>query len=142
MPTDHPPGLLLGPSGQRVLDKGGPPLGMFAETVYESDTLIIEPGELGVIVTDGITEAVGLDGGSVLQRLVTALSRTGSPLTPERVCDGLMALAARGSGPSNVSDWDDDKTVVAFELEPDRALLPANVTSRAGEMQTADTRAQ
>jgi serine phosphatase RsbU (regulator of sigma subunit) len=136
----HPPGLLLGPSRQRVLDKGGPPLGMFAETVYESDTLIIEPGELGIIVTDGITEAVGLDGGAVLPRLVTALARAGSPLTPQGVCDGLMALAARGSGPSNVSDWDDDKTVVAFEFEPDRALLPANVTSRAGEMQTADTR--
>lgn len=136
----HPPGLLLGPSGQRVLDKGGPPLGMFAETVYESDTLIIEPGELGVIVTDGITEAVGLDSGSVLQRLVSALSRAGAPLTPQRVCDGLMALAARGSGPSDVSDWEDDKTVVAFELEPDRAFRPATVTSRAGEMQTADTR--
>lgn len=91
-------------------------------------------------MTDGITEAVGLDSGSVLQRLVSALSRAGSPLTPQRVCDGLMALAARGSGPSDVSDWEDDKTVVAFELEPDRAFRPATVTSRAGEMQTADTR--
>jgi len=58
MNAGHPPGLLLNRSRRRLLDKGGPPLGMFVETIYESDTLIVEPGEVGVVVTDGITEAV------------------------------------------------------------------------------------
>jgi sigma-B regulation protein RsbU (phosphoserine phosphatase) len=123
----HPPGLLLGRLGRRLLDKGGPPVGMFVETVYESDTLMVEPGEVGVIVTDGITEAVEVDGVSAVDRVTAALSHVGSPLTPEDVCERLMSLAAHGAGPSGVSNWDDDKTVVAFEVEPDPAFLPVGL---------------
>ena len=54
----HPAGLMVGPSGRRFLLRGGPPAGLFPETAYESEVLPIVPGDLGVIVTDGITEAI------------------------------------------------------------------------------------
>src|SRR5207237_1991890 len=65
----HPAGVLLGRSGRRLLSKGGPPVGMFAETSYQSETLPVEADDLGVIVTDGITEAIEQDGVSAVDRL-------------------------------------------------------------------------
>jgi sigma-B regulation protein RsbU (phosphoserine phosphatase) len=110
----HPAGLLLRDGGRRLLDAGGPPLGMFAETTYQSATLSVADGELGVIVTDGITEAIDREGVSAVDRLTGALSMAAAPLTPESACDVLMSLASNGAGPVGVQDWDDDKTVVAF----------------------------
>ena len=93
---------------------------MFAETSYQSETLRVEPDDLGVIVTDGITEAIAEDGVSVVDRLSTTISSVSSPWTPERVCEALMALADRSAGPSGVSNWQDDKTVLAFLVEGQR----------------------
>jgi sigma-B regulation protein RsbU (phosphoserine phosphatase) len=113
----HPAGLLLGRSGRRLLSSGGPPVGMFADTVYQSEVFPVEAGDVGVIVTDGITEAIEQDGVSSIDRLNATLSGISSPLTPERVCDALMALADRSVGPAGVSNWQDDKTVLAFLVE-------------------------
>jgi sigma-B regulation protein RsbU (phosphoserine phosphatase) len=113
----HPVGLLLGRSGRRLLSKGGPPAGMFAETVYQSETLHVDWDDLGVIVTDGITEAIEQDGVSTVDRLDATVTSISSPQTPERVCDALMAHAERSDGPSGVADWQDDKTVLAFLFE-------------------------
>jgi serine phosphatase RsbU (regulator of sigma subunit) len=136
----HPPGFLLARSGRRLLDEGGPPLGMFAETLYESDTLTVEPGEIGVIVTDGITEAVAVDSVSAVNRLTGVLADVGAPLTPDRVCDVAMLLAAHGT--VDISNWhDDDKTIVAFEVEPDRVFQSIDAPPAAVDMQTADARA-
>jgi len=125
----HPPGLLFGRTGRRLLDKGGPPVGMFAETIYHAETVSVERGDVGVIVTDGITEAVEVDGVSAVDRLTAALSSVPAPLTPDRVSDALMSLAARSSGPAGVSNWDDDKTVVAFEIEPARESAELSLTA-------------
>lgn len=135
----HPPGLLLGDSGARTLDAGGPPVGMFADTRYRSETIRVAPRDLGVIVTDGITEAVEIAGVSGIDRLTTALLGAGPALTPERVCDVLMALAAGSQGPAGVENWDDDKTVVAFEVEPERHILPVPVVSPVRAPEPAGT---
>ena len=137
----HPPGLLFGDSGARILDKGGPPVGMFADTTYRSETVRVAPGDLGVVVTDGITEAAEVDGVSGVDRLMTELLRAGRALTPERVCDVLMALAAGSHGPAGVENWDDDKTVVAFEIEPERHVVPVALVSPLREREPAGTRA-
>ena len=113
----HPAGLLLGRSGRRLLSRGGPPAGMFADTIYQSEMLPLDPGDLGVIVTDGITEAIEENGMSTVDRLDRTISSVSSPRTPERVCDTLMALADRSAGPAGVPNWQDDKTVLAFLVE-------------------------
>jgi sigma-B regulation protein RsbU (phosphoserine phosphatase) len=117
----HPSGVLVGPSGKRLLDKGGVPVGMFAETVYQAETLRIENGDVAVLVTDGITEAVEQDGIPAVDRLTAALAAVEPPVTADRICDAIMALAARGAGPRGVADWDDDKTVVVFEVQTEPA---------------------
>jgi sigma-B regulation protein RsbU (phosphoserine phosphatase) len=112
----HPAGLMIGSSGRRLLSRGGPPAGLFSDTAYECEILPVEPGDLGVIVTDGITDAI--EEGDV--PFVDVLSRTiysiREPRTPESVCDALLKIAQQGSGPRGVADWQDDRTVLAFQL--------------------------
>ena len=118
----HPAGLLVGPSGRRLLSPGGPPAGLFADTTYESAVVSVEPGDLGVIVSDGITEAIeeeGTPAADILNRLVCNISGL---RTPERVCDALMESAQRSSGPRGVADWQDDKTVLAFVFDHSASL--------------------
>jgi hypothetical protein len=110
----HPTGLVVGTSGRRLLSRGGPPVGLFAETAYESEVLSIEPGDLGVIVSDGITEAIEEDGTPAVDVLNGTIGNISGPRTPERVCDVLMEMAQRSPGPRGVANWQDDKTVLAF----------------------------
>jgi sigma-B regulation protein RsbU (phosphoserine phosphatase) len=121
----HPPGLLLGRTGRRLLARAGLPAGMFPDAVYQSEVLQVEPGDLGVLMTDGITEAIEDDEVPAVDRLNATICGVSSPRTPERVCDTLMGLAERGSGPAGVPNWQDDKTVLAFvvEGEPDEGEL-------------------
>jgi phosphoserine phosphatase RsbU/P len=113
----HPAGLMVGRSGHRLLSRGGPPAGLFAETAYEAEVVSFEAGDLGVIVTDGITEAMEEDGIPAAEILNRSVSRIPEPRTPERVCDALMAVAQRSPGPKDVANWQDDKTVFAFLFE-------------------------
>jgi sigma-B regulation protein RsbU (phosphoserine phosphatase) len=110
----HPAGLVVGSSGRRLLSRGGPPAGLFAETAYESEVLSIEPGDLGVIVSDGITDAIEEDGVSSVDVLNRTICNIPEPRTPARVCDVLMETAQRSRGPRGVANWQDDKTVLAF----------------------------
>ena len=113
----HPAGVMMGRSGHRRLTRGGPPAGLFSETAYEAEVVSLEPGDLGVIVSDGITEAMEEDGISAADVLDRSVSRIPEPRTPERVCDGLMDVAQRSPGPRGVANWQDDKTVFAFLFE-------------------------
>jgi serine phosphatase RsbU (regulator of sigma subunit) len=110
----HPAGLMMGSSGRRLLSRGGPPAGLFADTAYESEVLSVEPGDLGVIVTDGITEAIEEDGTSAVDILHRTVGNISWPRTPERVCDMLIETARHSHGPGGVRNWQDDKTVLAF----------------------------
>jgi sigma-B regulation protein RsbU (phosphoserine phosphatase) len=116
----HPTGLMMGPSGRRLLARGGPPAGLFADTRYESEVVFVEPGDLGIIVSDGITEAMEEDGIPAADMLNRRVCEIPEPRTPERVCDALMEIAQRSHGPRGVANWDDDKTVFAFRLEDHR----------------------
>jgi sigma-B regulation protein RsbU (phosphoserine phosphatase) len=110
----HPVGLMVGSSGRRLLSRGGPPVGLFPETAYESEVVSVEPGDLGIIVSDGITEAIEEDGVPSVDILDRTIDNIAQPRTPERVCDALMEMAQRSPGPRGVANWQDDKTVLAF----------------------------
>ncbi len=117
----HPYGLVLGHSGRHVLSRGGPPAGLFPETAYESEVVTVEPGDLGVIVSDGITEAIEEDGTPAVDVLNRTICNIPEPRTPELVCDVLMKTAQRSTGPRGVANWQDDKTVLAFLIgRPER----------------------
>src|ERR1041385_5523318 len=54
----HNPPLLLKASGEtRFIEEGEQPLGMFQNTRYHQYHLLLEPGDVLVLYTDGVTEA-------------------------------------------------------------------------------------
>jgi serine phosphatase RsbU (regulator of sigma subunit) len=112
----HPTGLITGKSGRQLLSRGGPPAGLFCETEYESEVVSLQPGDLGVLVTDGITEAIDEDSVSI-DVLNRTICNVAEPRTPERVCEALMEMARRGPGPRGVANWQDDRTVLVFQLD-------------------------
>ena len=71
--------ILLPRSGKpRKLGSHGPPLGLFDEWSYESETLTLEPGDRVLLFTDGISEAENRDGEFFGERdLLGRLSRLG-----------------------------------------------------------------
>ena len=52
----HDPPILLGAQGIQRSTKGGLPLGMFPQIDYEMGEHVLEPGDLLVLYSDGITE--------------------------------------------------------------------------------------
>jgi sigma-B regulation protein RsbU (phosphoserine phosphatase) len=53
----NPPLLLTGDGKHRFIERGSLPLGMFKDTRYHEYYQTIEPGEMLVLYTDGVTEA-------------------------------------------------------------------------------------
>jgi sigma-B regulation protein RsbU (phosphoserine phosphatase) len=112
--TGHPAGLLLRPGeAARMLTTGGPPAGLMPGTTYEQETVDLAPGDLVVIVSDGITESLDVSG-LALAAILPAVFEGLSEVNPSVACQRLLRAAARGAGPAGVPDWADDKTVVAF----------------------------
>jgi hypothetical protein len=116
----HPPGAVLRGAAVLELDAGGPPLGLLPSARYASGALDLLLGDLGVLVTDGVTEAVDnlpdllrqLAGGPVPP--VGSAKTTSQPATPTTACDYLLRAASHGPGPTGEGTWTDDRTVFAF----------------------------
>ena len=58
----HNPPISLGPKGVRRLESGGMPVGMFDFAQYKNTTDALSAGEVLVIYSDGVTEALNVDG--------------------------------------------------------------------------------
>ena len=62
----HLPGHVLSASGrvEHTLESSGPPLGLFPQVRFSrSPSVMLNPGELFVLLTDGITESTAPGGG-------------------------------------------------------------------------------
>jgi sigma-B regulation protein RsbU (phosphoserine phosphatase) len=53
----HPAPILLGSHSGELLQAGGPPLGLFPRTDFEVGRMILQPGDVIALYSDGITEA-------------------------------------------------------------------------------------
>lgn len=58
----HSPGLVCGAGGIRRLSSGGVPVGLFEDAVYESSRVTLSPGDTVVLYSDGVTDALSVDG--------------------------------------------------------------------------------
>ena len=95
------------------LSAGGPPLGLLPGPVYVSASLDLSPGDLGVLVTDGVTEA--LEGASLpLSEAIRKGHVSGT--TAEAACEYLLRIAGEAPGPPGAGAWYDDRTAVTFRV--------------------------
>ncbi|HUU34830.1 MAG TPA: PP2C family protein-serine/threonine phosphatase [Vicinamibacterales bacterium] len=125
----HPSALLVGPRGTRVLESLGPPAALLPGTVYHERAIAIEPGDLCVFVSDGVTEALGDEASEGIESIMRNGEAT--PGSANDLCDSVMGAALRGTGPDGVADWDDDRTVVVMAVLDD-GYEHARVTTGAG----------
>jgi phosphoserine phosphatase RsbU/P len=58
----HNPPMLLGQYGRHRLDKGGLILGAFKDATFDEGTVQLAPGDVLVVFSDGVTEALNDDG--------------------------------------------------------------------------------
>jgi serine phosphatase RsbU (regulator of sigma subunit) len=94
----HPPPLLLGPRGASALEEGGAMMGAFAGAKFHRGRRRLEPGDMLLGYTDGLSDAHGLDGHEygAERLLMVAGARAGQ--SAREVVDAVYGdVAAHGS---------------------------------------------
>lgn len=111
----HPAGVLVSRSGVRSLSIGGPPAGLLPSPRYRSEVVPFADGDIVALVSDGVTDALDVGGNAVADALAAVIA-AGRSRTPQDVCVRLLEAAREGTGPSGLTNWTDDRTVVAFGI--------------------------
>jgi phosphoserine phosphatase RsbU/P len=129
----HPAGIVSGGNGSRYMNRGGPPAGLLPDVEFEQDLIELRAGDVCLLVTDGVTEA--LEGDISLEReLEMARARPGAGAA--ELCHEVITRALNGHGPRDVLDWDDDRTVVVVTVSTTRtdAITPDDDESLEGQL--------
>jgi phosphoserine phosphatase RsbU/P len=107
----YPPiflGLDNGLQNGKKLDEGGPPLGLFRETAFQSGEVKLKPGDVLALYSDGITEATKNDGEEFgEERLKTVIAAEVSKPLRE-----IQAAALKAVRSWSGSDPEDDMTLL------------------------------
>jgi Stage II sporulation protein E (SpoIIE) len=113
----HPFGYVLRGRDTLALSPAGPPLGLLQGARYAAASEELRPGDFGVLVTDGITEALETGPTTMGQALGHArdVMLEGGPLSA--ACDALLDAAAAGGGPVGADGWQDDRTAFVFAVD-------------------------
>jgi len=115
----HNPPLLLRANGRvEWLTVGGPLLGPLPATRYEEAFLDLDPGDLLVLYTDGITEACDSSGEMFGSERLAELARAAGPAASARsVCQRILEAVRAHTG--RVQAEDDLTAVVLRVLRPE-----------------------
>jgi sigma-B regulation protein RsbU (phosphoserine phosphatase) len=91
----HNPPLVLGRSGLRRLSTGGTIVGIFPEASYEQETITLDPGDLVIVFSDGVTEAFNADWEEFGDARLIESVRENAALPPAALLEKVMT-AVRG----------------------------------------------
>ena len=89
----HNPPLIIGAKGENVrrLECGGPIVGLFEGAAYDEETVTLSPGDLLIVFSDGISEALSAAGDEYGEsRIVTVVQRNASA-EPQQMLEALFA---------------------------------------------------
>lgn len=101
----HNPPLLLKANGsERFIERGGLPLGMFRDTRYHQYYLPIEPGEVLVLYTDGVTEATNPVGEEFGRERLTKAVREAANLPARDLINSVQAEVLKWTDGKGASD--------------------------------------
>ena len=121
----HNPGYILGPSGEvkTILKATGVPLAVQADGDFHAVSVPpLEPGDLLLLLTDGIMEAHGLDGKHFGIQRVFDLVRTNQGRTAREIVDSLYGAVRVYCGAESQLD---DMTAIVIKAVPLGAATPA-----------------
>lgn len=113
----HNPPVVVRPSGVGQLASGSVPVGLFSSATYSDERIQLEPGDVLVIYSDGVTEALNLAGDEFGDdRLATELMKTRTAPLPDILQGVITAVQAFAGG---ASQSDDVTVLVARYMGPD-----------------------
>ena len=92
-----------------LLETGGPVIGLLNGVAYDSAVVVMEPGDLVVVCSDGVTEARSVDGEEFGRERTIAAVRRCHGQKPDVVMDALMAAMREFVG---VAAQADDITIL------------------------------
>ena len=107
----HNPGIWLSQSGVALLPSGGVPIGMFETATQLESRVVLAPGDLVVLYSDGITEAVDAKDEEFGMERLTGLLEAGRALPPNVLKDRIFAAVE--SFTRGVAQYDDQTVLVA-----------------------------
>lgn len=114
----HPHPLLVGRDGTvRRLGHGGLPIGLVADADWQDESFALAPGERLFLVTDGMTECPGRDGGELGAAGMTALIARFADLPAGEFLEAIVWALARHAGSEEFPD--DVSGLVLDYLGPD-----------------------
>ena len=87
----HNPPVLLTRRGVTRLETGGLILGLFAQAVYEQETVSLESGDVLVVYSDGVTEALNTEGQEFGDDRLLACVEANRGGTPAEILDRLLS---------------------------------------------------
>jgi sigma-B regulation protein RsbU (phosphoserine phosphatase) len=97
--------VLIGRAGVRRLETGGLILGLFPQATYEQETVALEPGDLLVIFSDGVTEALNGAGEEFGEDRLLACLDANRQCRPAELLDRLLsAVRTFASGAAQHDD--------------------------------------
>jgi serine phosphatase RsbU (regulator of sigma subunit) len=103
-------------SASDVLDKGGPPLGMFPRSQYQCGQILLQEGDVLVFYTDGITDAVNQQLAQFSEeRLEESIGQSRS-LSAAEICQRIREHLQTFTGA--MPQWD-DITLVVVKVKPE-----------------------
>jgi phosphoserine phosphatase RsbU/P len=100
----HNPPLIVGKSGVRRLERGGPIVGLFESAIYEEEAVNLTTGDWLVIFSDGISEAMSASGEEYGEARIIRCVEANVGLEPQRLLEALFADVrefARGAAQSD-----------------------------------------
>lgn len=87
----HNPPLVFGAAGLRRLSLGGTIVGVFPDAIYEQETIVLDPGDLVFVFSDGVTEAFSPDWQEFGEERVVECVLANPGLPPSELLDQVMA---------------------------------------------------
>ena len=108
----HCPALLARDGQATSLGEGGPPMGVADQAEYEEGSVTLEPGDVLLVYTDGVTESARADGEMFgAQRLQELLTATAPGLAAKDVIDCVRKELVEFTGETALAD---DTTIVCL----------------------------
>jgi steroid delta-isomerase-like uncharacterized protein len=107
----HNPPFLVGSHGLRRLDTGGLIIGAFNDATFEEETMQLEPGDVVVAFSDGITEALNTEGEEFGEERLLSCVTSNCQLEASSLLDCLLGTVQHFSDNAARSD---DQTALVF----------------------------
>ncbi|MGA9118596.1 MAG: SpoIIE family protein phosphatase [Bacteroidota bacterium] len=111
----HPRPYLLSKGKITPIERANLPLGLFYSGSYSSSTIVMEPGDLLLLYTDGITECFNADGVEYGDHRLRGALTDGQDLSPKALVETVLSDLRNFRGDAGRSD---DLTMMAIRRLP------------------------